>query len=216
LMRVALLLLCVLACASCPRQTNETVPVAHAPPQAPNVPMAPSATQLPNAAKQPTTANAPVPGKPTPVTITKIAGPEIKPPIAYMELGTGFTPAPLPADVPTLNSAAKVSRDKSEAEFLEAGDLVWFQGFASKASEEELNNYYNGLLGVKGFGSKDVKRGKVKTHKAKKSWRSPDGRYSVYLYSADSAAPAGVKPAKPVYFVEVDEHPVGSSGGTGP
>src|SRR4051794_17346584 len=116
-MRVALLLLCVLGCAGCPRQTNETVPVAHAP----NAPMAPSATQLPSAVEQPATANAPVPGKPTPVTITKIAGPEIKPPIAYMELGTGFTPTPLPADVPTLNSAAKVSRDKSEAEFLEDG-----------------------------------------------------------------------------------------------
>lgn len=217
-MRFALLLLCVLSLAACPRQTNETVPVARAiPPEqrsspASEKPMRPTAVESKAAAKPKTEIKA-----------TRLSGPELKPPIDYLELGSGFKPAVLPADVTGDFPGAKVSSDKSELSAKTGDDTVWIQAFTTKADDSAIGNYYSGLLGVKGFqsldGKEDLRKGKRGRTKKKqmRSWRSGDKRFDVYVYDTGAlATPSGEQQPRPVYVVEVHDRPASANGGTGP
>jgi hypothetical protein len=218
-MRLALLLLCLTALAGCPRQTNETVPVARTTPPAARTSQKPTSVK-PGTGQAPAAANSNDPDG----SGTKPAGPQIAPPIDYLELGSGFKPAPLPADLVAELPGAQQSADKSELELSEAGETVWLQGFTTRASEAEIGNYYNGLLGVKGFKDLDSKNGllrKGKKSKTKKkgmrSWRSTDERYDVHVYdTAQTVVPPGQAEPRPIYVVEVHARPDSAKGGTSP
>jgi len=222
-MRFALLLLLVAISAGCPRQSNETVPMARGSEAQQNAPFAPtSVRQVTPTVVTPEAAQGQIPGAVEAVKGARLHAPEIKPPIPYLELGSGFKPAELPSDVADEFPSGRLSRDKSELGVTENGEVIWLQGFTTKAGDDAIGNYYNGLLGVKGFQKIDPQEiRKSKKFKSKKkamrSWRSPDHNFVVYLYqSGQTAAPAEKTESLPIYVVEVHEVPTSSHGGTGP
>jgi len=223
-MRVALLLLCLLCFAGCPRQSSETVPVAHVTPQPNAPPMAPTSSRQVTPAGKLEVKAAQAPAPKAEIKAVRLTAPEIKPPIDYLELGSGFKPAMLPHDVQDEFPSGKLSSDKAELGVTESGETIWLQGFTTRASDAEIGSYYGGLLGVKGFetfkpGQQDLNKGKKgKTKKkAMRSWRSPDHRFEVFVYdSGQLSTPTGAVTPRPVYIVEVHDRPATAHGGTGP
>jgi hypothetical protein len=152
------------------------------------------------------------------VKATNLSGPELKPPIDYLELGSGFKAAILPPSVAADFAGAKISSDKSELTSLTSGDSVWIQGFSTKASDSNITVYYSGMLGVKGFvgfepGPEKTSGKRFQAKRKVRGWRSSDKRYEVYVYdTGETAAPVGQTEARPIYVVEVHDRASGAKG----
>jgi hypothetical protein len=195
------LLLCLILLAGCPRMSNETVPM-------PRVKVSKPAPMAPTSRKQLDSA-------------TQESPLDVPPPIPWLELGTGFSAAPIPADVLAEHPTANISRDKSRLQTDDAA--VWLQAFTSKGSAREVTNYYNSLLTVKEFTPLEAPASSPATGRRSRQplrkWRSAELRYEVQLFDSGAQQSVGATQddPRPIYVVEVREaESARAVGGTGP
>jgi hypothetical protein len=100
--------------------------------------------------------------------------------------------APLPRSIIDAHKSAVRSPDNAQMMYSDGrGNTYWYQGYTTRANADELNNYYSGLLGVKGFSQVSYGSDKKDKSKFDASWTTADGRYTVRVYNAPGTSSSG-------------------------